>query len=133
MADPASRTDWRREIDTEKLRRAQKQIRAGDLNAKMLDRLDEVYGKIDPRDLPGAVRNLATVAGIHEDKRALRDEQATGPHIPTRSVKDILDALDGKGVKLTLDFGPSDGETPEPAIEGTATESSPHPSSPHCP
>ena len=108
----------------------------------MLDRLEEVYEQIDPRDLPGAARNVATVAGIHEDKRALRDGQATGPHTPTRSVADILHSLqatapglfDENGtLKLTrtetveVQAGRTDAE---PAIEGTATETNPQPPSP---
>ena len=124
-------------------RHAELATRASELNLRMLDRLDDVYEQIDPRDLAGAARNVATVAGIHEDKRALRDGQATGPHSPTRSVADILHSLQGTApglfdengtLKLTrtetveVETGPpTDDET---AIEGTATETNPQPPSP---
>ena len=123
-------------------RHAELATRASELNLRMLDRLDDVYEQIEPRDLPGAARNVATVAGIHEDKRALRDGQAIGPHSPTRSVADILHSLqatapglfDEKGtLKLTrtesVEVGAGHTDD-EPAIEGIARKTNPHPPSP---
>ena len=94
--------------------------RANSLNVKLLDRLEDTYEELPPRDLPGAARNLATVAGIATDKATILRAQDTGlAAAGTRSIKDILSALEGKGVKLTVELGPD----PQPdAIEGTAAE-----------
>lgn len=99
---------------------------AGSLNGKILDRLEDVYDEIPVRDLPGAARNVATVAGIATDKAALLRGQGIEAPTATRGVSDILNALRAKAPhlfengRLTLEWRTSE---PEPeAIEGTATE-----------
>jgi hypothetical protein len=97
---------------------------ASSLNVKILDRLEDVYEEIPVRDLPGAARNVATVAGIATDKAALLRGQGIEQASPTRSVSDILNALRAKGFdpsKLTL-TQTVEVEGTDPAIEGTATE-----------
>jgi hypothetical protein len=63
--------------------------RAIEVNAKVLDKLEREYDEISPRELPGAVRNLSTTAGIHEDKAAnLRGDPTTV--IEHRSYKEVV-------------------------------------------
>jgi hypothetical protein len=71
--------------------------RAIEVNAKVLDKLEREYDEISPRELPGAVRNLSTTAGIHEDKAAnLRGDPTTV--IEHRSYKEVVAKLKQMGV-----------------------------------
>jgi hypothetical protein len=64
---------------------------------RCLDKLEREYDEISPRELPGAVRNLSTTAGIHEDKAAnLRGDPTTV--IEHRSYKEVVDKLKQMGV-----------------------------------
>lgn len=69
-----------------------------EVSAKMLDRLSREVDAIPARDLPGAIRNVDTGAGIHRDKAQLLAGQPTIRI--ERSASEILRALQGKGVAV---------------------------------
>ena len=101
---------------------------ASSLSLEMLERLQAEYSKLPLRDLPGAVRNVSTVAGIHSDKSVLIGAQDSGSQpMYSRSAAEIIGSLQAKAphlfengrLKVELQFG----NKPDPAsIEGTATE-----------
>ena len=101
---------------------------ASSLSLEMLERLQAEYSKLPLRDLPGAARNVSTVAGIHSDKNVLIRAQDSGSQpMYSRSAAEIIGSLQAKAphlfengrLKVELQFG----NKPDPdSIEGTATE-----------
>ena len=107
---------------------------------KGLKRLDRDMDKIPLRELPRTVRDSSVTGGIAEDKSVRLREGAPDPMTGTRSVKQILEAMEAKGIdprKLrltqTVEVEASTDSPTEEAIEGTATETSPHPPSQQVP
>ncbi len=100
----------------------------GEAGRLLLGRLMAQYHEIPARDLPGAVRNLDVGAAVNRDKAAMLRGENTDTPTPTRSLSEILRALQAKGIdprKLRLTQTVEVEETPDPredAIDGEATE-----------
>jgi hypothetical protein len=65
---------------------------------KALERVEQELPNIPPRDLPGALRNIATTAGISSDKLMLLRERPLPVAPPQRSTEELIRALEGMGV-----------------------------------
>ena len=105
--------------------------RGFEVEAMIFDRIAQEVDGLDPRDLHTAGRNVATMIGIHADHALKVREQRSGAAQPSnRQIGDILEALKGRGIRLEMVIGSDDTDTPEPAIDSTATETNPQPSSP---
>ena len=75
--------------------------RAHELEHKFLHRIEEDLPEIPARDLPGGLRNVSTVSGIHSDKaRDLRGDPVVVEH---RSMGDLLRAMRQKGIQVDFD------------------------------
>jgi hypothetical protein len=65
---------------------------------KALERLEDELPNIPPRDLPGALRNIATTAGISSDKLMLLRERPLPVAPPERSLEQLVRSLEALGV-----------------------------------
>ena len=85
-------------------------IAAADVELKILERIDQTYGSLDAKDLPGALRNVTTTKSLNVEK-VVNPFRGRPSHITeTRDATQLLASL---ARKLGLA-----AET----VEGTATE-----------
>lgn len=76
-------------------------IRQSEVEGLLTDSLKEQAGDIQPRDLPGAIRNIATSRGINQDKAKLYRGEATQiVGNPVEEAADALAALRKKGILI---------------------------------
>jgi hypothetical protein len=82
---------------------AERHMRAADdameVENLMRDKAKAEYEQMDARDLPGAVRNMATVGAIHTDKATILRGQPTAI-VEHRSVEEIERELKAHGVEI---------------------------------
>jgi hypothetical protein len=93
-------------------------FKQAEVSDEMTDLLRKAKGDVPVRDLPGAIRNMSTASGIHQDKaQTLRAEAQ--PHIDLPDIAETLRALRASGVtNIRLELVDDEEE----AIPGTATE-----------
>lgn len=118
-------------VETVRLSAAEKHMEAADtameVESELTTRLRKHIEDIDPRDLPGAIRNAATSAGIHRDKAlALAGDSPGGITVNLNIGEQIRSAAahggrfyDDDGNLLTADEAI---KRAQPAIESTAEE-----------
>jgi len=75
---------------------------------KTLDRVEEELPNIPARDLPGALRNIATTAGISSDKLMVLREKPLSPSGPPRDVAEVVHSLEALGVAKWVEPGAID-------------------------
>ena len=69
-----------------------------------LERLKQELPNIPARDLPGALRNIATTAGISSDKLMLLRERPLPVAPPQRSTGELIRALEAMGAAKWVDL-----------------------------
>lgn len=93
---------------------------AMEVEYELTQRLKRHVEDIDPRDLPGAIRNAATSAGIHRDKALALTGDAQGGVNISLNMGELLRNLAAKGTPLYNAEGKR--VSVEQAIEGEAKE-----------
>lgn len=74
--------------------------RNNEVEIEAVEKLKEKLPELDAKDLPNAVRSIATASGIHTDKaRLLQGDYAT-PSESTRSAEEIMRKLKSRGMVI---------------------------------